>query len=122
MRKSSRDYVYIIDDGQTVREGTVPELVSGDGIVRLHFTLEAPSPTRDDLLPVHLRTDVELIEHMPYSLGGLGEYELRGPLTPEHLSAFTTALAHHYLMPNSLTMEPKTLEDVFLDISGRDIR
>ena len=116
------DYVYIIDNGQTVREGTVPELVSGDGVVRLHFTLEAPSPTRDDLLPVHLRTDVELIEHMPYSLGGLGEYELRGPLTPEHLSAFTTALAHHYLMPNSLTMEPKTLEDVFLDISGRDIR
>ena len=105
-----------------MREGTVPELVSGDGVVRLHFTLEAPSPTRDDLLPVHLRTDVELIEHMPYSLGDLGEYELRGPLTPEHLSAFTTALAHHYLMPNSLTMEPKTLEDVFLDISGRDIR
>lgn len=116
------DYVYIIDNGQTAREGTVPELVSGDGVVRLHFTLEAPSPTRDDLLPVHLRTDVELIEHTPYSLGDLGEYELRGPLTPEHLSAFTTALAHHYLMPNSLTMEPKTLEDVFLDISGRDIR
>ena len=67
-------------------EGTVPELVSGDGVVRLHFTLEAPSLRRDDLLPVHLRTDVELIEHMPYSLGDLGEYEL--PWSPLHPNIF----------------------------------
>ena len=116
------DYVYIIDSGRTVREGTVPELVTEDGDVRLHFTLDAPSPTREELLPAHLRAGVELIEHVPYISGSLGEYELRGHLKPEHLSAFTTALANHYLMPISLTMEPKTLEDVFLDISGRDIR
>jgi len=69
-----------------------------------------------------LRGGEALIEHTPYTPGTPGEYELRGPLTPEHLSAFTAALTAHYIMPISLKMEPKTLEDVFLDISGRDIR
>ena len=75
-----------------------------------------------------LRAGVELIEKVPYTPAHdgapsvPGEYELVGALRPEHLAAFTAALAEHYLMPISLTMEPKTLEDVFLDISGRDIR
>ena len=71
---------------------------------------------------------MELIEKVPYTPARdgapsvPGEYELVGALRPEHLVAFTSALAERYLMPISLTMEPKTLEDVFLDISGRDIR
>ena len=116
------DYVYIIEKGKTVLEGTVPELVAGDGTARLHYTLNAHTPAREELLPVGLRGGVELIEHTHYTPGTPGEYELRGPLTPEHLSAFTAALTAHYIMPISLKMEPKTLEDVFLDISGRDIR
>lgn len=116
------DYVYIIEKGKTVLEGTVPELVAGDGTARLHYTLNAHTPVREELLPVGLRGGVELIEHTPYTPGTPGEYELRGPLTPEHLSAFTATLTAHYIMPISLKMEPKTLEDVFLDISGRDIR
>ncbi len=122
------DYVYIIENGTTVQEGTVSELIASDGTNRLRYTLDAPTPTREQLLPAHLRAGVELIEKVPYtpardgSPSVPGAYELVGALRPEHLAAFTSALAERYLMPISLTMEPKTLEDVFLDISGRDIR
>lgn len=122
------DYVYIIENGATVQEGTVSELIASDGTNRLQYTLDAPTPTREQLLPAHLRAGVELIEKVPYTpardgaTSVPGEYELVGALRPEHLAAFTEALAKRHLMPISLTMEPKTLEDVFLDISGRDIR
>ena len=122
------DYVYIIENGTTVQEGTVSELIASDGTNRLQYTLDAPTPTREQLLPAHLRAGVELIEKVPYTPARdgapsvPGEYELVGALRPAHLAAFTSALAERYLMPISLTMEPKTLEDVFLDISGRDIR
>ena len=122
------DYVYIIENGATVQEGTVSELIASDGTNRLQYTLDAPTPTREQLLPAHLRAGVELIEKVPYTPARdgapsvPGAYELVGTLRPEHLAAFTSALAERYLMPISLTMEPKTLEDVFLDISGRDIR
>lgn len=122
------DYVYIIENGATVQEGTVSELIASDGTNRLQYRLNAPTPTREQLLPAHLRAGVELIEKVPYTPARdgapsvPGEYELVGALRPEHLAAFTSALAERYLMPISLTMEPKTLEDVFLDISGRDIR
>ena len=122
------DYVYIIENGTTVQEGTVSELIASDGTNRLQYTLDAPTPTREQLLPAHLRAGVELIEKVPYTPARdgapsvPGEYELIGALRPEHLAAFTSALAERYLMPISLTMEPKTLEDVFLDLSGRDLR
>lgn len=122
------DYVYIIENGATVQEGTVSELIASDGTNRLQYTLDAPTPTREQLLPAHLRAGVELIEKAPYTPARdgapsvPGAYALVGALRPEHLAAFTSALAERYLMPISLTMEPKTLEDVFLDISGRDIR
>ena len=122
------DYVYIIENGTTVQEGTVSELIASDGTNRLQYTLDAPTPTREQLLPAHLRAGVELIEKVTYTPARdgapsvPGAYELVGTLRPEHLAAFTSALAERYLMPISLTMEPKTLEDVFLDISGRDIR
>lgn len=122
------DYVYIIENGTTVQEGTVSELIASDGTNRLQYSLNAPTLTCEQLLPAHLRAGVELIEKVPYTPARdgapsvPGEYELVGTLRPEHLAAFTSALAERYLMPISLTMEPKTLEDVFLDISGRDIR
>ncbi len=122
------DYVYIIENGATVQEGTVSELIASDGTNRLQYSLNAPTLTCEQLLPAHLRAGVELIEKVPYTPARdgtpsvPGEYELVGALRPEHLAAFTAALAEHYLMPISLTMEPKTLEDIFLDISGRDIR
>ena len=122
------DYVYIIENGTTVQEGTVSELIASDGTNRLQYTLDAPTPTREQLLPAHQRAGVELIEKVPYTPARdgapsvPGAYDLVGALRPEHLAAFTAALAERYLMPISLTMEPKTLEDVFLDISGRDIR
>jgi ABC-2 type transport system ATP-binding protein len=47
---------------------------------------------------------------------------LTGPITPPLLEAVTRWFTATGAMPESLSLQPRTLEDVFLDISGREIR
>ena len=51
-----------------------------------------------------------------------GSYSATGALAPEDLAALTAWWAQHGIMPGSMSMEARSLEDVFLDISGRDVR
>ena len=51
-----------------------------------------------------------------------GSYAVTGALTPADLAAITAWWAAHGIMPGSLSLEARSLEDVFLDISGREIR
>jgi ABC-2 type transport system ATP-binding protein len=51
-----------------------------------------------------------------------GSYSATGALSPEDLAALTAWWAARGIMPGSLSLEARSLEDVFLDISGRDIR
>ncbi|MEH0109890.1 ABC transporter ATP-binding protein [Tersicoccus sp. MR15.9] len=107
------DYVYIIDAGRSVAEGTVPQLLQDHaarttGAGRLVF--EAPSglagtfPTRDG---------VTLAEVSP------GSYVLDGTLSPSDLAALGAWFAARDVMPASLTLSTPTLEDVFLDLATR---
>ena len=45
------DYVYIIENGATVQEGTVSELIASDGTNRLQYTLDAPTPPVSNCYP-----------------------------------------------------------------------
>lgn len=113
------DYVYIIDAGRNVAEGTVaqllqhnmPETPHRDHIRTLHF--EAVQGL--DLTGV-LPAEIEVRETRS------GSYTATGALTPEDLASLTAWWAQHGIMPGSLSMEARSLEDVFLDISGREIR
>ena len=51
-----------------------------------------------------------------------GSYAATGALTPADLAAITAWWAVRGIMPSSLSLEARSLEDVFLDISGREIR
>jgi ABC-2 type transport system ATP-binding protein len=51
-----------------------------------------------------------------------GSYVANGPLTPQDLAALATWWAVHGVMPSSLSLAARSLEDVFLDVSGKDIR
>ncbi|MFF2318503.1 ABC transporter ATP-binding protein [Arthrobacter sp. NPDC058097] len=113
------DYVYIIDSGRNVAEGTVaqllqhnmPETPHRDHVRTLHFEA-LPGLDFDGVLPA----EIEIRETRS------GSYTATGALTPEDLAALTAWWAHHGIMPGSLSMEARSLEDVFLDISGREIR
>lgn len=108
------DYVFIIDAGRTVLHGTVPELTAATG----------PGTGTDRLLTFEARPGVpfgtvaglEVTETVP------GRYSLAGPLTPAHLQALAAAWAAHSVMPSAIHMAPRSLEDVFLDISGKELR
>ncbi|UVJ37686.1 ABC transporter ATP-binding protein [Arthrobacter sp. CJ23] len=112
------DYVYIIDGGHNVAEGTVAELLSGD------------HSTGEDITERTLFFDASAGLDFSAALGaGLtvsesraGSYAVTGTLTPADLAALTAWWAARDIMPASLRLEARSLEDVFLDISGRDIR
>ncbi len=112
------DYVYIIDAGRNVAEGTVaqllqhrPDMTRKDHIRTLHFEA-LPGLDFAGVLPA----EVEIRETRA------GSYSATGVLTPEDLAALTAWWAAHGVMPGSMSMEARTLEDVFLDISGREVR
>lgn len=113
------DYVYIIDGGRNVAEGTVQELLqrgpaveSGTDHVRT-LTFEAkPGLDLSGVLP----PDVVISEERA------GSYTATGTLTPRHLAALAEWWAVHDVMPAFMTLQARSLEDVFLDISGKDLR
>lgn len=107
------DEVHILDAGRVVAQGTVEELISeGRDTQRLVFSVERTGLDLEDLLPPRLRDHLELVES-PH-----GTYELTGSLTPDHLAAMTERWQGQHLMPTHLELTPRTLEDLFLEISG----
>ncbi len=113
------DYVYIIDGGRNVAEGTVQELLqrgpavdAGTDHVRT-LTFDAkPGLDLSGVLPA----DVVVLEERA------GSYTATGTLTPRHLATLAEWWAVHDVMPAAMSLQARSLEDVFLDISGKDIR
>jgi ABC-2 type transport system ATP-binding protein len=113
------DYVYIIDGGRNVAEGTVQELLQrgpavdagADHVRTLSFDA-TPGLDLSDVLPA----DVVVLEERA------GSYTATGALTPRHLAALAEWWAAHDVMPAAMALQARSLEDVFLDISGKDIR
>jgi ABC-2 type transport system ATP-binding protein len=113
------DYVYIIDGGRNVAEGTVQELLQrnpgveagAEHIRTLEFEATA-GLNFDGVLPA----GIAVSETRP------GSYTVTGSLTPAHLAALAAWWEAHGIMPASMSLQARSLEDVFLDISGKDIR
>ena len=113
------DYVYIIDGGRNVAEGTVQELLqrapgveAGTEHIR---TLVFEAPPGLDLSAV-LPAGIDVTE------ARAGSYCVTGALAPKHLAALAAWWEAHDIMPGSMSLQARSLEDVFLDISGKDIR
>ncbi|WP_237234860.1 ABC transporter ATP-binding protein [Rothia nasimurium] len=110
------DYVYMIEEGTVVLAGTMDHILKAgkDGDRTLTFT--SPSGITIDTIwptgnsPLHLTEGPEC------------HYQLTGPLTPQHLADLTTYWATHNLMPGELSLANRSLEDIFLEHSGKHIR
>jgi len=113
------DYVYIIDGGRNVAEGTVQELLQRSPAVEAgadHIrTLEFEAVPGLDFAAV-------LPDGIDISETRAGSYCVTGTLTPGHLAALAGWWEAHGIMPASMSLQARSLEDVFLDISGKDIR
>jgi len=51
-----------------------------------------------------------------------GSYHVTGEITPDILAATTAWCASLGIMPRNLQIEQRSLEDVFLDLTGRELR
>ena len=108
------DEVVVIDAGRVVAAGSPAELTAGGAQTHLRFSAPAGLPV-DSLRAV-----------LPHGLHVSGEdtgtYVVDGPLDPGVLVAVTSWCAGLGVMPVGLTVSRRTLEDVFFEITGRELR
>lgn len=122
------DHVHVVDHGRVIASGSVRELTdggSGPGSVRFETT---PGLDLTPLLGA-LNTSPALSpapssEGEGWSGGETepGVYTVTGPVDPGALVVVTGWLAESGVLARSVTTGRRTLEDVFLDLTGRNLR
>ncbi len=138
------DHVHVVDHGRVIASGSVRELTdggTGPGTISIEATpgldlasLRAalPHPSPDLLSAGYLSGQKAPAQQIPstqrsgdgwvVSEGEAGVYTLTGPVDPAALAAVTGWLADRGVLARSVTTGCRTLEDVFLDLTGRNLR
>ncbi len=108
------DHVVIVDGGRAVAAGSPADLTAAgaEGSVRFR----APHGLALDELVSALPAGASAAEERP------GAYVVRAEVGPQLLATVTTWCAANGVMPEGLAVERQTLEDVFLDLTGRELR
>jgi ABC-2 type transport system ATP-binding protein len=108
------DQVAIVDMGRVVADGTPEQLCRGGAENTLRF-LGRPGLDLNSLLKA-LPADTAAAELTP------GSYRIEGKVDPHMLATVTSWCAQHGVMPDRLSVERRTLEDVFLELTGKELR
>ncbi|HET9877122.1 MAG TPA: ABC transporter ATP-binding protein [Mycobacterium sp.] len=108
------DRLLIIDHGRAVAAGTPAELTRAGAKGQLRFT--APPRLDLSLLLAALPEDYTATEVLA------GEYLVEGPVDPQVLATVTAWCARLDVLANDLRVEQRSLEDVFLELTGRELR
>jgi ABC-2 type transport system ATP-binding protein len=108
------DHIVIVDHGQVAVAGTLEELCGSSG--QLRFRAE---PALDlDALVAALPAGSAAKE----SPAGHYMIEVARGVDPRLVAAVTAWCADHGILAQSLRIESRTLEDVFLELTGRELR
>ncbi|MGY1453008.1 ABC transporter ATP-binding protein [Streptomyces sp. SS8] len=108
------DDVAIIDEGRVIAQGSPEELCRGGAENTLSFT-GRPGLDLGSLLKA-LPPDTAAAETAP------GSYRLTGTVDPQLLATVTSWCAQNGVMPDGIAVERHTLEDVFLELTGKELR
>jgi ABC-2 type transport system ATP-binding protein len=108
------DQVAVIDAGRLVASGSPAELTrsGAEGQIRFRATEGLRLASLVDALPV----GTHALEASP------GRYVVTGDVNPQLLAAVTAWCAGQGVLAEELTVERRSLEDVFLELTGRDLR
>ena len=109
------DQVHVIDRGRLIASGSPAELVRGAGERTLRLTAVVPLPA-------------DAADSLSAELGSLGEVHLvdghtllvSGTVDAKALGVVATWCERRDVEPDSLAMGQRTLEDVFLQLTGRE--
>jgi ABC-2 type transport system ATP-binding protein len=108
------DVIHIVDKGRLVTSGTPGELTRSGAENSLTF--RGPASMELTTLLAALPEDAKAYEAAP------GVYRVEGVMGPQLLATVTAWCAAREVMPEGLVVERRTLEDVFLDLTGRELR
>ena len=109
------DHVVIIDHGRVVAEGSPSQLTTEEpDAAQLRFRAQAGLDLTQ--LCTALPTDCRLDEPSP------GMYLLTGRVDPQVVSAVTAWCAQQGVLAEELHVGRRSLEDVFLELTGRELR
>ncbi|MGJ6124655.1 ABC transporter ATP-binding protein [Mycolicibacterium sp. Y3] len=108
------DRLVIIDHGTTVAAGTPAELTRNGAENQLRFS--APPKLDLSLLVAALPETYRSSETAP------GEYLVEGHIDPQVLATVTAWCARVNVLTTDMRVEQRSLEDVFLDLTGRELR
>ncbi|WP_372435296.1 ABC transporter ATP-binding protein [Tomitella cavernea] len=108
------DRVVIVDHGRAVASGSPTELTTGAGRRRITFT----APPRLDVAAIGacLPGDARVAEPAP------GRYTVSGEATPRVVAALTGWCVDNDVLLAGLSTAKRSLEDVFLELTGRELR
>jgi ABC-2 type transport system ATP-binding protein len=106
------DTVVIVDHGRVVAQGTPAQLTDGVEIL----TFAAPEGLALDALAARLPDGCTVVEARP------GRYKVEGDVGPRTLSAIGDWCSLQSVVPRQLATGRRSLEDVFLDLTGRELR
>ncbi|MFM9581966.1 ABC transporter ATP-binding protein [Streptomyces caniscabiei] len=108
------DDVAIIDGGRVMAQGSPEDLCRGGAENTLRFT-GRPALDVGSLLKA-LPADATAVELTP------GVYRVTGKVDPQLLATVASWCAQHGVMPDRISVERHTLEDVFLELTGKELR
>ncbi|MCH9641916.1 MAG: ABC transporter ATP-binding protein [Actinomycetia bacterium] len=108
------DRILIIDHGVAVATGTPAELMRSGAENQLRF--RAPRMLDLTLLATALPESYRAVETSP------GEYLIEGRIDPQVLATVTAWCARLDVLATDMRVEQRSLEDVFLELTGRELR
>jgi ABC-2 type transport system ATP-binding protein len=108
------DTVVVIDGGRVVAEGSPAELTRSGAEGQIRF--RAVPALRLESLVTALPEGSQAREDEP------GRYVVTGDVTPQLLATLTAWCAAQHVLAEELAVERRSLEDVFLEVTGRELR
>jgi ABC-2 type transport system ATP-binding protein len=105
------DHVVVIDHGKVLASGSVDTLTKGDAAGQIRFRADAALPL--DGLRSRLPAGSTAVETEP------GRYLVEATVDPQVLALVTAWAADEGALATDLQVERRSLEDVFLDLTGR---
>jgi ABC-2 type transport system ATP-binding protein len=110
------DRIHIIDRGRLIASGTPIELTRGGGTSTIRLVVTKPFPPGAPAsLEAALGPDIDVVPLDERSL------MVSGPADASTLAKVSHWCEENGVLPESLTLGTRTLEDVFLELTGREL-
>jgi ABC-2 type transport system ATP-binding protein len=108
------DHIHIVDDGKLIASGTAAELSESGAKNTVRFAARAGLDVENLMLA--LPNDTKVDEVSP------GSYVIAGHVDPALLATLSAWCAGQGVLTESVLVERQTLEDRFLELTGKALR